>query len=35
MQALGLVRIPKKTKFVKISFKKVSECIKMGLGPKI
>ena len=32
MQALGLVRISKKQSFVKISFKKISECKKMGLG---
>ena len=32
MQALGLVRISKKTKIVKISFRKISERKKMGLG---
>ena len=32
MQALGLVRISRKQNFVKISFKKISECKKIGLG---
>ena len=32
MQALGLVRIQKNKILVKISFKKISECKKIGLG---
>ena len=32
MQALVLVRIPKKQNIVKIQFTKISECKKMGLG---
>ena len=32
MQALGLVRILKKTILVEISFKIIPECKKMGLG---
>ena len=32
MQALGLVRILKKQNFNEISFNKISECKKMGLG---
>ena len=34
MQGLGLVRISKKQIFVVISHKGISECKKMGLGPK-
>ena len=35
MQALGLVRISKKQDLVEISFEKISECRKLGLGQNI
>ena len=34
MQAVVLVRISKKQTFGEISFKKISKCKKIGLGPK-